>query len=168
VFAWTQNRHFVPGWFGVGAGLATFMEVRGDRGGALLRRMFRDSRLFRLIIDEVEKTLALVDLDLAREFAALHPDPPVREAIFADVLEEYERTVAAVLRVSEGQGIAARFPRFLRKLGRRLPAINQASRFQVRLLRRYRGSTDEEERSETLQALLLSINCAAAGFGATG
>jgi phosphoenolpyruvate carboxylase len=168
VFAWTQNRHFIPGWFGMGAGLATFMEVRGDRGEALLRRMFRDSRLFRLIVDEVEKTLALVDLNLAREFAALHPDPAVREAIFADVLEEYERTVAAVLRVSEGQGIAARFPRFLRKLGRRLPAINQASRFQVRLLRRYRDSTDEEERSDTLQALLLSINCAAAGFGATG
>jgi phosphoenolpyruvate carboxylase len=168
VFAWTQNRHFVPGWFGLGAGLATFMEVRGDRGEALLRRMFRDSRLFRLIIDEVEKTLALVDLGLAREFAALHPDPAVREPIFVEVLEEYERTVAAVLRVSEGQGIAARFPRFLRKLGRRLPAINQASRFQVRLLRRYRGSTDEDERSETLQALLLSINCAAAGFGATG
>jgi phosphoenolpyruvate carboxylase len=168
VFAWTQNRHFVPGWFGVGAGLATFMEVRGDRGEALLRRMFRDSRLFRLIIDEVEKTLALVDLGLAREFAALHPDPAVRGEIFREVFEEYERTVAAVLRVSEGQGIAARFPRFLRKLGRRLPAINQASQFQVRLLRRYRGSTDEDERSETLQALLLSINCAAAGFGATG
>jgi phosphoenolpyruvate carboxylase len=168
VFAWTQNRHFVPGWFGVGAGLATFMEVRGERGEALLRRMFTDSRLFRLIIDEVEKTLALVDLGLAREFADLHPDPAVRNAILPLVREEYERTVAAVLRVSEGRGIAARFPRFLRKLGRRMPAINQAGRFQIRLLRRYRQSTDEEERSETLQALLLSINCAAAGFGATG
>ena len=49
-----------------------------------------------------------------------------------------------------------------------MPAINHAGRFQIRLLRRYRRSTDEEERSETLQALLLSINCAAAGFGATG
>jgi phosphoenolpyruvate carboxylase len=168
VFAWIQNRHFVPGWFGVGAGLATFMEVRGERGEALLRRMFRDSRLFRLIIDEVEKTLALVDLGLAGEFAGLHPDPAVRNAILPLVVEEYERTVAAVLRVSEGRGIAARFPRFLRKLGRRMPTINQAGRFQIRLLRRYRASADEEERSETLQALLLSINCAAAGFGATG
>jgi phosphoenolpyruvate carboxylase len=168
VFAWTQNRHFIPGWFGLGSGLATFMEVRGDRGEALLRRMFRDSRLFRLIVDEVEKTLALVDLDLVREFAGLHPDPAVRDAILPLVVEEFDRTVAAVLRVSEGRRIAARFPRFLRKLGRRMPTINQAGRFQIRLLRRYRASTDEEERGDTLQALLLSINCAAAGFGATG
>ncbi len=168
VFAWTQNRHFVPGWYGVGSGLATFMEVRGARGEALLRRMFRDSRLFRLIIDEVEKTLALVDLDIGREFAGLHPDPDVRDPVFATVIEEFERTVDAVLRVSEGSRVAARFPRFLRKLGRRMPTINQAGRFQIRLLRRYRASSSEEERSETLQALLLSINCAAAGFGATG
>jgi phosphoenolpyruvate carboxylase len=168
VFAWTQNRHFIPGWFGVGSGLATFMDVRGARGEALLRRMFRDSRLFRLIIDEVEKTLALVDPDIAREFAGLHPDPEVSDTVFPLVVEEFERTVTAVLRVSEGSRVAARFPRFLRKLGRRMPTINQAGRFQIRLLRRYRASTSEEERSDTLQALLLSINCAAAGFGATG
>jgi phosphoenolpyruvate carboxylase len=168
VFAWIQNRHFVPGWFGVGSGLATFMEIRGARGEALLRRMFRDSRLFRLIIDEVEKTLALVDLDLAREFAGLHPEAEVRDTIFPLVLDEFDRTVAAVLQVSEGSRVAARFPRFLRKLGRRMPTIDQAGRFQIRLLRRYRGSTSEEERSDTLQALLLSINCVAAGFGATG
>ncbi|HEU5169949.1 MAG TPA: phosphoenolpyruvate carboxylase [Gemmatimonadales bacterium] len=168
VFAWIQNRHFVPGWFGVGSGLETFFEVRGARGEALLRRMFRDSRLFRLIVDEVEKTLAQVDLSIAREFAVLHPDPGVRDAVFAMVEEEYERTVAAVLRVSEGRAVAERFPRFLRKLARRLPAINQASRMQVELLERYRAAGSDEERSDALQALLLSINCVAAGFGATG
>src|SRR5207249_4267806 len=62
VFAWTQNRHFIPGWFGVGTGVGTFLEVRGARGETLLRRMFSDFRLFRLIVDEAEKTLAYVDL----------------------------------------------------------------------------------------------------------
>src|SRR5207247_2159044 len=71
VFAWSQNRHFLPGWYGVGTGLATFLEVRGGRGAALLQRMFAEFRLFRLILDEVEKTLAYVDLDIAREYAGL-------------------------------------------------------------------------------------------------
>ncbi|MGE5687489.1 MAG: phosphoenolpyruvate carboxylase, partial [Gemmatimonadota bacterium] len=168
VFAWIQNRHFVPGWFGVGSGLETFLQVRGARGEALLRRMFRDSRLFRLIVDEVEKTLCQVDLEMAREFAGLHPDPAVRDTLFGIVEEEYHRTVETVLRVSEGKTPAGRFPRFLRKLARRLPAINQAGRLQIDLLRRYRAAEGEEERHEALHRLLLSINCVAAGFGATG
>ncbi|HEU4587753.1 MAG TPA: phosphoenolpyruvate carboxylase [Gemmatimonadales bacterium] len=168
VFAWTQNRHFVPGWYGIGAGIETFLDVRGARGEALLQRMFNDSRLFRLIIDEVEKTLAQVDLDMARAFAGLHPDAEVRDTIFGMIEEEYRRSVAAVLRVSGGRALAERFPRFLRKLARRMPTINQAGRLQIELLARYRAAESEEERSETLQQLLLSINCVAAGFGATG
>ncbi|HEU4647766.1 MAG TPA: phosphoenolpyruvate carboxylase, partial [Gemmatimonadales bacterium] len=168
VFAWTQNRHFVPGWYGIGAGIETFLDVRGARGEALLQRMFNDSRLFRLILDEVEKTLAQVDLNMARAFAGLHPEAEVRDTIFGMVEEEYRRSVAAVLRVSGGRALAERFPRFLRKLARRMPTINQATRLQIELLARYRAAESDEERSETLQQLLLSINCVAAGFGATG
>ena len=79
VFAWSQNRHFVPGWFGVGSGVLTFLQVRGERGDALIQRMFSDSRLFRLIVDEVEKTLSYVDLEMAREYAELVPDARVRD-----------------------------------------------------------------------------------------
>ena len=82
VFAWSQNRHFVPGWFGFGSGVLTFLQIRGDRGAALIQRMFRDSRLFRLIVDELEKTLSYVDLELAREYADLVADSRVRDEIF--------------------------------------------------------------------------------------
>lgn len=168
VFAWTQNRHFVPGWYGIGSGLEAFLDVRGPRGEALLRRMFRDSRLFRLIVDEVEKTLAQVNLEIARQFAELHPDPDVRSAVFGMVEEELERTSSLILRVSEGRTLAERFPRFLRKLARRMPAIDQAGRVQIELLARYRAAASDDERADALQQLLLSINCVAAGFGATG
>jgi phosphoenolpyruvate carboxylase len=130
--------------------------------------MFRDSRLFRLIVDEVEKTLAQVDLGMARQFAELHPDPEVRNTVFGLIEEEYHRTVRTVLHVSEGRVLAQRFPRFLRKLARRMPAIDQAGRLQIDLLRRYRAAQSDDERSEALHRLLLSINCVAAGFGATG
>ncbi len=168
VFAWSQNRHFVPGWYGVGSGILTFLQVRGPRGAALLDRMFTDSRLFRLIVDEVEKTLAYVDLGIAREYAELVPDPGVRSNILTLVEEEYHRTIEAVLRISGGKDLAERYPRFRRRLARRLPTINQVSRQQIELLRRFRESGGDKTQEEQFSALLLSINCIAAGFGATG
>jgi phosphoenolpyruvate carboxylase len=168
VFAWSQNRHFVPGWYGMGSGILTFLQVRGQRGSALLARMFSDSRLFRLVVDEAEKTLSYVDLDLAREYAALVPDEQVRKEIFGLIEEEYQRTVEAVLRISGGKEPAERFPRFRRRLARRLATVNQVSRQQIELLRRFRDSGSDRSQEELLSALLLSINCIAAGFGATG
>jgi len=168
VFAWSQNRHFVPGWYGVGSGILTFLQVRGERGSALLGRMYTDSRIFRLIVDEAEKTLSYVDLDIAREYAGLVPDAAVREAIFPLIEEEYHRTVEAVLRISGGSELAERFPRFRRKLARRMPTLNQVSRQQIELLRRFRASGGDRTQEEQLSALLLSINTIAAGFGATG
>ncbi len=168
VFAWSQNRHFVPGWFGVGSGILTFLQVRGSRGSALLNRMYTESRLFRLVMDEVEKTLTYVDLDIAREYAALVPDDALRKEMFGLVEQEYQRTVEAVLKITGGTTLASRYPRFLRRLNRRLPTLNQVSLQQIELIRRFRNSGGDKGRDELLSALLLSINCIAAGFGATG
>ena len=168
VFAWSQNRHFVPGWYGFGSGILTFLRVRGDRGAALIQRMFKDSRVFRLIVDEVEKTLSYVDLSLAHEYAELVPDTRVRQEIFAMVEKEYQKSVEAVLRISGGTALNERFPRFRRRLARRMGTMNQISRQQIELLRRFRESGGDRTQEEQLSALLLSINCIAAGFGATG
>ncbi len=168
VFAWSQNRHFITGWYGLGSGLENFTQIRGERGTRLLARMYQDSRLFRLILDEVEKTLSYVDLTIARQYADLAPAGAGREEIFGLVESEYHRTVRAVLGVTGGTELAERFPRFRRRLARRMATINQASQQQVELLRRFRASEGEQERQQYLAALLLSINCISAGFGATG
>jgi len=164
VFAWTQNRHMLSGWFGVGSGIKAFLDVRKERGLELLKRMFREARLFRLILDDVERTLLQVDLSIAAEYAGLVEDETVREPIFSRIAEEYRLTCEMVLRISGDAGIAERFPQFRRRLARRLKTINEVSREQVHLLRAHRAESSEEVRT----ALLMSINCAAAGLGATG
>ncbi len=164
VFAWTQNRHLLSGWYGVGSGIKAFLDVRKERGLDLLKRMFRDSRLFRSILDDVERSLLQVDLSIAAEYAGLISDPAVREPIFAAIAAEYQLTCAMILRISGDSAIAERFPQFRRRLARRLKTINQVSREQVHLLRAHRADSSEEIRT----ALLMSINCAAAGLGATG
>jgi phosphoenolpyruvate carboxylase len=169
VFGWSQNRHLVPGWYGVGTGLQAFLDVRGAEGERLLRRMFADSRLFRLIIDEVEKTLMLVDLDVARRYANLVPDTPVREDIFAMIEAEYGRTVAMILHVTGETILGERFPNYRDRLSRRLAALNSVGTVQVELIRRLRDDrkADKPQRPG-LVPLLLSINCVASGLGWTG
>ena len=83
VFAWTQNRHMLSGWYGVGSGIKAFLDVRKERGLALLRRMFHESRLFRLDPRRGGETLSQVDLAMARDYAAWSPMQRVREPIFA-------------------------------------------------------------------------------------
>jgi phosphoenolpyruvate carboxylase len=164
VFAWTQNRHMLSGWFGVGSGIKAFLDVRKERGLELLKRMFREARLFRLILDDVERTLLQVDLSIAAEYASLVEDKTVREPIFNRIAEEYRLTCEMALRISGDAAIAERFPQFRRRLARRLKTINEVSREQVHLLRAHRAESSEDVRT----ALLMSINCAAAGLGATG
>ena len=169
VFAWTQNRLLVPGWFGVGAAIDRFLASKGLRGAELLRRMFEGCRSFRLIVDEVEKTLAQVDLEVARDWAGLVPDAETREAIFGAIEGEYHRSVEAVRLVTSTEWLLDRFPRFRRRLSRRLPALNRIGRAQVELFRRFRATREREApREEQLVPLLVSINCVAAGLGWTG
>jgi phosphoenolpyruvate carboxylase len=164
VFAWSQNRHMITGWYGIGSALKAFLDVRGASGEDLLRRMFRDSRLLRVILDEVEKTLLAVDLEIARAYASLVDDPAVRTGVFGQIEAEYQLTVQMILRVTERAGIGERFPQYQRRLQRRLKTLNQVSREQVGLLRLFRESGAQDARD----ALLLTINCASAGLGATG
>ena len=168
VFSWSQNRHIITGWYGVGSGIAAFLEVRKEQGLALLQRMFKDSRLFRLIVDEAEKTLLQVDLIIAREYAELVTDTEVRETIFGMIEREYRLTAEMLLKVSGGGEIAERFPQLRTRMVQRLRTIAHANRQQVELLRRYRTTQKEKEKEAYKAPLLLSINCIAAGFGATG
>jgi phosphoenolpyruvate carboxylase len=169
VFAWTQNRHLIPGWYGVGSAIEEFVGACGRDGESLLKRMFDQSRLFRLVIDETEKTLAQVDLAIARAYAELVPDNDIRHQIFTMIEQEHLRTLKKVLWLSGSKELLDRFPRFKRRLSRRLTGINQVNKEQVKLLRAFRNrNKHDKSRREDLISLLLSINCIATGLGWTG
>ncbi|MGH8547443.1 MAG: phosphoenolpyruvate carboxylase [Methylococcales bacterium] len=168
VFAWTQNRHLVPSWYGLGSALKSFRE-QGDHAGKILTELFNQSPLFRLVIDEAEKSLSQVDLSIAKEYSELVTDLEIRQQIFSMIESEYHLTVEQVLQVSDSNLLAERFPRFRRKLTRRLPTINLIGREQVRLIKHFRSlPEDDPARRKALVPLLMSINCIATGLGWTG
>lgn len=169
VFAWSQNRHLITGWYGAGAALDGFLKVRGDGGSDLLREMFERSRVFRLTMDEIEKTLYLVDLEIATAYATLVPARVEAELILAEIRAELARTTAGVLHVTGSKGLAERFPAFRRRHDERRELVMRTHLWQIDLLREFRqSSASNRQRKSTLVPLLLSMNCIASGLGWTG
>lgn len=169
VFAWSQNRHMLTGWYGLGAALERYAEDEGDEALATLRRAFQGSRLFRLVIDEVEKTLLQVDLDICGRYATLVEDAALRDEILGRIADEHERTRRWLLRIVKAEALAERFPAFRRRLAETRERIAQCHRWQVELLRRRRAlGAQGVEGGAVRVPLLLSMNCIAGGLGWTG
>ncbi len=167
VFAWTQNRHQITGWYGVGTALRNFIQTQGASGERLLRKMFEQSRLFRLIINETEKVLSLTDLEVAASYADLYTNAPARQRIYSRIEQEYRRTCEVILQLTGEEQLARRFPKFFHKLNRRSPILRQVGLQQVKLIRHLRANGTSSEWDELLP-LLLSINCISTGLGWTG
>lgn len=164
VFGWTQNRHHVPAWYGLGSAVQNFLKVRGQEGVKLLREMYENWSLFRLIIDESEKSLAFVDAKVMRGYANLLDQSETREKLYLQICGEYELSVEKLLLITGEAKLGERFPRFRRKLERRGDILRQVGLAQAELVKRFR----EQGKQDDLIALLLSINCVSSGLGWTG
>jgi phosphoenolpyruvate carboxylase len=159
VFAWTQNRAIVPGWYGVGSAL----EEYGSRpeGLELLKRMYRQWPFFHTVIDNVAMVLAKSDMAIAERYAALAPEStrPLWERIRA----EYSRTRRWVKRVTGEARILEGNQQLRESISLRNPYVDPMSFLQVELLRRKRAGCDNCNRP-----LLLTLAGIAAGMRNTG
>jgi phosphoenolpyruvate carboxylase len=165
VFAWSQNRHLLTGWYGLGYAFDDFLVPRGEDGIKLLRDMYKKSRGFRLAVDEVEKSLYLADMDVAEQYAGLVTDRISAERLFALIRHEHKRTSRAILDLTGESKLCERFEGLQRRFERVRPMVDQSNRWQVQLLK----ETRKNGHNEKLQMpLLMTMNCVATGLGWTG
>jgi phosphoenolpyruvate carboxylase len=135
VFAWTQNRCLLPAWFGAGTALE-------EADTAELRRLYRTWPFFRALVDNLEMTLAKASMRIARLYLRLVDDPTP----FAAIEEENERTVAAVLEITEAERLLDRHPVLQRSVALRNPYVDPMNALQVELLLRHRAGDPEATR----------------------
>ena len=169
VFAWSQSRAFVPGWFGLGTALETYRARHGEAGLGELRAMYAGWPFFATTLDNAELVLAKVDIGVAASYAALARGLPDADRLWEVIRDEYERSVAALLAVTGRAKLLDGAPVLQRSIELRNPYVEPLSEVQLRLLSRVRSlASDDPERDRLLRVVRLTVNGVAAGLQGTG
>ena len=167
VFAWGQSRINLPGWFGVGSGLAAVAGAgpRGTPAGIeRLRAMREQWQFFASFLENVELSLAKADMAIGERYAALAPD-----ALWNRIRDEFELTHSLTLAVTGGAAPLAGRPALRRAIDLRNPYVDALSLLQLRSLTELRTGVQDPERRAGLERLAaITISGVAAGLQNTG
>ena len=155
VFAWSQSRINLTGWYGLGAGLEAVVHRRG--GLRRLRAMAKGWAFFSTLLENAELSLAKTDLAIAEPYLARGARPDLSRAI----RDELERTTAMVLMVTGHDRLLAAKPELQRAIEFRNPYVDALSFLQVRFL-------DERATARTERLVQATISGVAAGLQNTG
>jgi phosphoenolpyruvate carboxylase len=158
VFAWSQMRLNLPGWYGLGSGLeAARLED--------LRRAYASWPLFNVMLDNAEMSLAKTDRRIAARYLELGDRPDLATRVQA----EYDLTKKNVLAVTGHSRLLEKHRVLSWAVELRNPYVDALSHLQLRALRALRTKgTSSQERARAERLFLLTVNGVAAGLQNTG
>jgi phosphoenolpyruvate carboxylase len=158
VFAWSQTRCNLTGWFGLGSGFAAVGDVD------VLRTAYREWPLFTALVDNAEMSLAKTDRGVAEGYLALGDRPDLTERILA----ELDLSTQLLLQVLGQDRLLERRRILGAAVDLRNPYVDALSHLQLRALTGLRKGGDDEENERLRRLLLLTVNGVAAGLQNTG
>jgi phosphoenolpyruvate carboxylase len=169
VFAWSQTRLNLPGWYGLGSGLAAVLDGAGGPGA--VRQAYQGWPVLTVLLENAEMSLAKTDRGMAARHLALGG----RDDLTDLVLAEYDLTRRLLLEVTRHERLLANRPVLSRAVTLRDPYVDALSYLQLRALAGLRadggapaGEAPADERDQLERLLLLSVNGIAAGLQNTG
>ncbi len=168
VFSWTQSRVNLPGWYGLGSGIAAWLEAgeRAERIG-LLQEMYARWPFFRTTIDRAQVSMRRADLVIAPLYAQL-ADAEIRDPIFGAIRAEYLLTEEMTLAITGQEKLLDNEKWLQRSINLRNPYVDPMNYIQVALLKRIQTEPALSQDPDLREMVLLSVNGIAAGLQNTG
>jgi phosphoenolpyruvate carboxylase len=169
VFSWSQARIMLPGWYGTGSALESWIHEDGgedpERKLAHLQELHRTWPFFRTILSNMGMVLAKTDLGLAARYAELVPDEDLRSRVFDQITAEHERTCRMLLAITGDDQLLADNPSLARSIRNRFPYLEPLHHLQVEMLRRRRGGDDDDLTRRNIQLTINGIATALRNSG---
>jgi phosphoenolpyruvate carboxylase len=168
-FSWGQCRLTLPGWYGFGSAVHTFVTTgtpaQQQERTALLQKMVKQWPFFKTLLSNMDMVMAKSDLALASRYSELVGDTRLRKKIFTAIEAEWHSTAQALALITGDKNRLANNAALQRSIRHRFPYIDPLHHLQVELVRRYRaGQADERVQ----RGIHISINGIAAGLRNTG
>ena len=161
-FSWTQSRQVINAFYGLGSA----WEAMSRKHRLTALTMYKEWPFFRSMIDNAELALTKCDKVIAQEYAKLAP-AEVGDYFGGEIAREMDRTLRAILSMTERPSLMAESAWLRRSVEIRKPFIDVLNHIQIELLRRQRAGGGEGE-ADFQRSLRLSVQGIAAGLRTTG
>jgi phosphoenolpyruvate carboxylase len=170
VFAWSQARVELPGWFGLGAAIEAFSRAKPRAAARRLTELYAAWPFFRSVVDHARLATQRADLALARGYASLASEPG-DAARWTAIETEYERTVRALDRLPTRVGNPTRAgtaesEAAARSAALRTPYVDTLSVLQLELLRLLRQRETADPAHASLPVIRSLIGLTISGLSA--
>ena len=168
VFAWTQNRQTISGWYGFGSAINQCIESN-TASYEEIKNMYQEWEFFQVLVSNIEMVLMKTDMIIGREYLSLFPDSKKGKEIFKMINDEYELATRIVLAITGEKNLLDHDKSLQRSLLLRNPYIDPISFIQVKFIKQFRKKGLSDSKREALLMLLRStVNGIAAGVRNTG
>jgi phosphoenolpyruvate carboxylase len=165
VFSWAQCRLMLPGWYGFGSAVETWIKEHPDKGMPFLKELYREWPFFRTLLSNMDMVLAKSSIAIASRYAELVPDVALRESIFGRIRREWQSSIDMLLNITGQERLLQSNPLLERSIRNRFPYLDPLNHVQVELLKEHRAQNPDEA---VLRGIQITINGISAGLRNSG
>jgi len=165
VFSWAQCRLMLPGWYGFGSAVETWIAEHPEQGMPFLQELYREWPFFRMLLSNMDMVLAKSSIAIASRYAELVPDLKLRESIFGRIRREWHSSIETLLDIMGHERLLQGNPLLDRSIRNRFPYLDPLNHVQVELLKEHRAQNPDEQ---VLRGIQITINGISAGLRNSG